>query len=126
VLPEQARFRGQDQQVVLQPVNSAPSRLLLPHREVKEPFNAITVKAVCRDCNSGWMSDIENAARPAISSLVRGDIQHLNAKDAQSLATWTVKTALMAQLTGIEGIAALTQVYHTFYQERVPPQNSVV
>ena len=113
VLPEQARFRGHDQQVVLQPPSGARSRLVLPHREMREPFNAMTVKAVCGNCNSGWMSGIEEAGRPAISGLVRGEPQELEAADVKAIATWSVKTVLMAQLTGVEGIAALGSVYQT-------------
>lgn len=125
-LPEQAPFRGQDQQVVLQPPGGVRSRLVLPHREVREPFNSLTVKAVCTNCNSGWMNGIEEAARPVLSCLIRGEPQALDAVVTQAIATWTVKTALIAQLTGVEGIAALGQVYRTFFADRTPPPNSVV
>jgi hypothetical protein len=46
VLHEQERFRGHDQQVILSPPKAARSRLLLPHHEMRESFNAMTVKAV--------------------------------------------------------------------------------
>jgi hypothetical protein len=126
VLPEQARFRGQDQQVVLQPPGGDRSRIMLPHREVKEAFNAMTVKAVCRNCNGGWMSGLEEAARPLLSPLIRGESQLLGKDDVIAVASWTVKTALMAQLTGVEGAAAMSSVYHAFYHDRIPAQNSVV
>jgi hypothetical protein len=71
------------------------------------------------------MNEIEEAARQALSALVRGERQELETGDVQAIATWTVKTILMAQLTGAEGIAALGNVYRTFYVERKPPQNSV-
>jgi hypothetical protein len=125
-LPEQARFRGQDQQIVLQFPGHAQSRLVLPHREMREPFNGMTVKAVCRSCNSGWMGGIEETVRPILSPLFRGKSQELKAVDAQVIATWAVKTALMAQLTSAEGMAALGPIYRAFYAERTPPQNSVV
>jgi hypothetical protein len=46
VLHERERFRGHDQQVILPRPRAARSRLLWPHHEMREPFNAMTVKAV--------------------------------------------------------------------------------
>jgi hypothetical protein len=126
VLPEQERFRGQDQQIVLSPPKAARSRIVLPHRQMRQPFNAVTVKAVCTTCNSGWMNDIEAAARPHLTGLIDGQRLELNRTEITALATWVFKTALMAQLTSVEGIAALGAVYRTFYVERIPPEGSVV
>jgi hypothetical protein len=126
VLPEQARFRGQDQQFVLQPPGGPRSGLVLPHREMREPFNAMTVKAVCSKCNGGWMSRLEEVARPVLAPLIRGESQQFEIGNVETIATWTVKTALMAQLTGVEYSAGLGPVYRTLYNERKPPHNSVV
>lgn len=127
VLPEQARFRGQDQQVVLTPPESAHSRLLLPHREMREPFSAMTVKAVCVTCDSGWMTETERLARPHLTRLIKAaDPQELGADAIRALATWVVKTTLMTQLTSAEGAAGLRDVYHRFFVTRTPPDNCVV
>ena len=126
VLPEQAAFRGQDQQIVLQPDGRNGSPLILPHREVKESFNSLTVKAVCRTCNNGWMNDMEEMVRPILSPLIQVESIQLIRSDVSAIASWTVKTVLMAQLTSVEGIAALAPVYQLFYRDREPPQNSVV
>src|SRR5260370_21884598 len=126
VLPEQARFRGQDQQVVLLPPKAARSRILLPHRERREPFNSMTVKSVCKSCNSGWMNEIEGRARPYLTRLIQGDQQRLEIHVIAALAIWVVTTTLMAQLTSVEGIAALGSVYNAFYAARTPPDNGVV
>ncbi len=126
MLPEQARFRGQDQQIVLTPPGAAHSRILLPHRQIREPFNAATVKAVCTNCNSGWMNDLEGQARPYLTKLIDGQQLELNRAEITMLATWIFKTTLMAQLTSAEGIAALSVVYHDFYIARKPPENCVI
>src|SRR5262249_26584987 len=101
-------------------------RILLPHREVKEPFNEMTVKMVCRSCNSGWMNDIEEAARQTITRLVKGERQELIVKQAEAVATWAVKTTLTAHLTSVEGAGNLAEVYKDFFADRRPPSNSVV
>lgn len=126
VLPEQAAFRGQDQQIILQPGGRNGSPLILPHREVRESFNSLTVRAVCRTCNNGWMNDIEEMARPILSPLIKGESRKLIRSDVSAISSWTIKTALMAQLTSVEGVAALTSVYQAFYRDGEPPQNSVV
>src|SRR2546421_338170 len=37
------------------------------------PSTKITVRVVCRDCNSEWMSDLENATKPLLTKLIRGE-----------------------------------------------------
>jgi hypothetical protein len=124
VLPEQERFRGQDQATVL----LAPERTSKDphHREMMETFNSATVKAVCGPCNNGFMNDIETTARPFLSAMVRGNLaMPLDIAAATAIATWTVKTSLMVQLTGSEP-AALEQVYQDFYATRRPPPECMV
>jgi hypothetical protein len=126
VLPAQDLFRGQDQYRILSRPDKTPAHLALPHREVREPFNAATARAVCANCNSGWMNAIEDSARPTLSRLIRGDSTELASADVEAVATWTVKTALMVQLTSVEGIAAFGQVYRNFFTDRRPPASAVV
>ena len=72
------------------------------------------------------MNDIEEMARPILSPLIQGESRNLIRSDVSAIASWTIKTALMAQLTSVEGMAALSPVYQAFYRDREPPQNSVV
>jgi hypothetical protein len=124
VLPEQARYRGQDQATVL----LHPERMIdgPHHREMVETFNSTTVKAVCGPCNNGFMNDIEADARPYLSAMIRGNLaMSLAAEGVTAVATWAVKTSLMAQLTGSEP-AALEQVYGDFYATRRPTPECMV
>lgn len=124
VLPEQARFRGQDQATLLFHPEigiNGPH-----HREMKETFNSMTVKAVCGPCNNGFMNDIEAKARPYLSAMIRGKLAiSLDAGAAGAIATWAVKTSLMAQLTGSEP-AALEQEYQNLYATRQPATSCMV
>jgi hypothetical protein len=49
---------------------------------------------VCRDCNCGWMADLENAARPLLLELIRGrrDVWTLLTAEGLLLARWVLKT----------------------------------
>jgi hypothetical protein len=56
------------------------------------------VKAVCEECNRGWMNDLENEVEAVLISLMQGKATHLNLAARESLARWAGKTALMRQL----------------------------
>ena len=66
------------------------------------PFSA-TVGTVCRACNNGWMSDLENASAPILKPLVRGEETTLTSAEQHQVATWAVKTMLMLRLVSWDG-----------------------
>jgi len=67
---------------------------------VEHPSAKLNWKAlvVCEDCNSGWMSDIENDhASPIMGPLIKGDKIDIpiTQTDARSIAIFAFKTALV-------------------------------
>jgi hypothetical protein len=58
---------------------------------------AIRVKRVCGDCNNGWMSRLENRAKPVIESLIDDRLDALDLKSKESIAAWVVKTAMVLE-----------------------------
>lgn len=118
VLPEQAQWRGQDQ-ATLYTDRAIPDGEPL-HREVAERFNAMTVKAVCAQCNNDFMNEIEKAARPILATMIRGQLAiALDPSSLTKVATWAVKTGLMIQLTGQEP-ARLDRLYEHLFREGIP------
>lgn len=82
------------------------------------------VKRVCRDCNSGWMSRLEDEASALIKPLLNETLViPLTGGPGGSLtllARWAMKTALMIQY--VHGAPAIPRaVYEYFYATRVPP-----
>lgn len=53
------------------------------------------VRSVCRQCNSGWMSRLEMAARPLITRMLDGRATSLGRTEQEVVSTWLVKTALV-------------------------------
>src|SRR5580704_5439600 len=49
-------------------------------RWTTEGFTA-TVRAVCDDCNHGWLSQLEGAAKPVLTPLILGQPRELSADD---------------------------------------------
>jgi hypothetical protein len=69
----------------------------LPRQWPAKPFTT-TVKMVCATCNNGWLSELEGAARPVITPLIRGESRRLPPGDQALIAAWTCKTALVSLL----------------------------
>lgn len=55
-------------------------------------------KYVCKTCNTGWMSQLEDTAKPILAPLVRGLSSKLSFEAKKTIATWSVKT-MMAVMT---------------------------
>ena len=57
--------------------------------------NPLKARYVCTSCNIGWMSDLEGAARPSLSRMIRGERVGLTQLQASVVAAWTMKTAMV-------------------------------
>jgi hypothetical protein len=61
------------------------------------------VKAVCADCNNGWMSDLETAVQPLLSGVIRdGASMYFTRRDVTKLAAFTFKNAVIANYVNPE------------------------
>jgi hypothetical protein len=78
---------------------------IVAERDGEEPrewrgINAsVKVRRVCHDCNTGWMSNLENEARPLLLPLIRGEHTTLSGPQRILVATWCLKTAMVFDLT---------------------------
>ena len=55
------------------------------------------VRVVCKDCNNGWLSTLENELKPLIKTLVLGEAITLTPWGQRRLATWAAKTSMTAE-----------------------------
>jgi hypothetical protein len=53
------------------------------------------VNCACAPCNNGWMQDLDNELRPALTAFVRGDRGTLEIAGCRVFATWATKIALL-------------------------------
>ena len=82
------------------------------------PANVV-VRSVCEECNGGWMSELEQRAMPVLLPMIedRGPVT-LEASDADTVATWALKTSLAA---GSEFKPPIPKEFYTeFYETREP------
>jgi hypothetical protein len=61
------------------------------------PTKDLLVKRVCGDCNNGWMSRLENDAKPILESILDDKLDVLNVPAQCTLALWAVKTAMVLE-----------------------------
>jgi len=89
-----------------------------------DPLNS-KVKVVCKPCNNGWLSQIQEKAKPYLIPLFDGQNATLGKEAQRWIATW----AAMATMTGEylsrdEQNVAVPQKERTrFMQARRPPNN---
>jgi hypothetical protein len=57
----------------------------------------LPVKWVCASCNSGWMSRLENRAKPVIESILDEKVTSLSVSAQAILARWSVKTVMVLE-----------------------------
>jgi hypothetical protein len=57
--------------------------------------NAIKIRCVCKACNNGWMSVLEECAKPILSPLIQDLSYPLQWNDQLLLTLWTIKTAMV-------------------------------
>jgi hypothetical protein len=55
------------------------------------------IRVVCRNCNHGWMSDLEQAAKPILIPLIIGQPTELNATSEMVLARWVTMKIMVAE-----------------------------
>jgi hypothetical protein len=61
---------------------------------------SVKVGRVCRrHCNNGWMSDLENEAKPILTPLILGHPLNLTPPMQVTVALWCTKTAMVFDLT---------------------------
>ena len=79
------------------------------------------IRAVCKTCNGGWMSTLEDQSKPLIGPMIMGHETPLS-KDAQTIvATWVIKTCLVNALGGPKSDSTnVRELCEDLYRERKP------
>lgn len=71
-------------------------------RTIRKSFNE-QVQGPCGPCNNGWMSVLENKAKPLLQQMFHGDRILLSELDQATVATWALKTVVMQEQSGVAG-----------------------
>jgi hypothetical protein len=70
-------------------------------KDRKHAFGSFREGRICSPCNTGWMSDLENRAKPVLLPLINHERSILGLSDFECViaARWAVKTAVILSYT---------------------------
>jgi hypothetical protein len=78
------------------------------------------VRRVCEECNTGWMHELEEVARPVLLPLMAGRRTALAPIEQEVIAVWAIKTALMCEFIHPRTRSA-SETHFRFLYERLEP-----
>jgi hypothetical protein len=81
------------------------------------------LKVVCKACNSGWMSALQNRTKPVLLPLLARHPKALAGWDQHALAVWLTMFTMVYETTIPEYAATTAGQRMTFQSERHPPEN---
>jgi hypothetical protein len=76
-------------------------RSMMPvHRKERPgPAKSAKMRVVCKHCNSGWMSRIENSIKPILTPMIKGLHSKLDISDQEKIAKWISLRILIGEQT---------------------------
>jgi hypothetical protein len=98
----------------------------------QKDFDALTLRAsktVCRECNNGWMSDLEGAVKDGLLPMVRGERVRLTPSMVARIGTWAAMKSILLDYAdrpnhAIQGVDE--DARRAFGCEHSPPPNTTV
>jgi hypothetical protein len=87
-----------------------------------DPY-VIKPKVVCFPCNNGWMSDIQQVAKPILLPLIVGEDAVLTKKHQAIIASWAAMAIMTAEYLNRELIAIAAEDRAHLYNFRKLPNN---
>lgn len=84
------------------------------------------LRVVCRKCNSGWMSELQVAARPYLEALIEGRWQRLSIQAQAAVARWACMFTIVYERTDPRTAAIDVLQRELFFKTgEMPPSWSV-
>lgn len=100
----------------------------LSNESVQRPGSVLTsrIREVCTDCNGGWMSRLEEAARPILQRLWAPQyplgLMSFSQADCETLGTWAAKTAWVRERTANRSNTADPAMRQRLAATSTPPE----
>lgn len=75
-----------------------------------DPYS-LKVRWVCKTCNNGWMSDLQNQAKPILVPLLANQSSTLGVEDLTTLARWVAMTVMTGEFANqsTEPVVSISQ-----------------
>jgi hypothetical protein len=91
---------------------------------LERPGNASTkkIRVVCKSCNSGWMSGVEEAARALLTPLIKGESLVLN-HTVSALSRWIVLKVMVGEHNQPTEVVTTEEQRRRFWRDFIIPEN---
>lgn len=81
------------------------------------------IKVPCTQCNNGWMSRIENEARPILTPLIVGDNATISTEDQKKIAAWAALRTIIIEFDDPSTIAVSPTMRKQIAKDGEPDSN---
>lgn len=111
---------------IVEPTLTSPTGEQLNQRI--HPVDQLLTGGVCRQCNNGWMSELECAAKRILRSLItsRRRLAELTRAERHVVSRWAAKTAYMLDVGGFETTVSREHISRLFTHAPHLPDNVYV
>lgn len=112
--------RGRDFQIIGARLNSFTGDTVTRVKATVPSPSQVPIRGPCRNCNQGWMNDLENAVRPVLQEIFTGGTPRITPGLQRALAAWAAKVALMVDIYEPSQAACIPEQYHWMYLHHTP------
>jgi hypothetical protein len=67
------------------------------HQKHGGDLRSRTLRVVCKSCNNGWMSQLQQRAKPYLLPLILGDVTAFDARAQEILSAWVAMFVMVAE-----------------------------
>ncbi len=103
--------------------NVGDSAYIKPHPPKSKQGHPLGVfsRRVCRHCNAGWLSQIQNSVRPVIEKFLSQEPFRLSLEEINVLRAWLVNIVLLSDLSAGRNSTTYVDDFSEFYRTRTAP-----
>jgi hypothetical protein len=121
IIPKESTHSGFKIKIALP--NEKNAILHAPEIKTKQgDLGTLKIRNICKTCNNGWMSRIEENAMSDLSKLINGEAISLNTDQQMKISAWIMLTCIDAEFTDIP-TQAIPERERTFLMKYLHPSN---
>jgi hypothetical protein len=111
---------------VLQRYDDGQLRRTRGHGDRPGSVRSQSLKVVCRECNEGWMSAIQQDAKPILTKLNYGQWPKLDEIEQRRLSEWLVLFLMTSEFRDLTTAVINQDERNQFYRDRSLGQNWII
>ena len=86
----------------------------------------LKARCICKQCNEGWMSALENSAKPILEPMFHDSPSAIDSVQQRAIAVWTIKTAMVFECVKRDSAFYSTQDRCHLLNSSAPPPDTLI